>query len=179
MARIALAIYHFLERNRLLMYVLLFVSFAFFVYEGTKMTYEEDITRLLPQPKNEHGENVVFSNLKVKDKIYLVFKPNADSIDHETLAARCDEYMDSLIVRDSANKYIADILYKIDNNMMMGAMDYLSKSLPTYLEDDDYKAIDSLLTPDAVKASMERNAAMVYSPMMGLSELVSRDPLGM
>lgn len=179
MARIALAIYHFLERNRLLMYVLLFVSFAFFVYEGTKMTYEEDITRLLPQPKNEHGENVVFSNLKVKDKIYLVFKPNSDSIDHETLAARCDEYMDSLIVRDSANKYIADILYKIDNNMMMGAMDYLSKSLPTYLEDDDYKAIDSLLTPDAVKASMERNAAMVYSPMMGLSELVSRDPLGM
>jgi predicted RND superfamily exporter protein len=161
------------------MYVLLFVSFAFFFYEGTKMTYEEDITRLLPQPKNEHGENVVFSNLKVKDKIYLVFKPNSDSIDHETLAARCDEYMDSLIVRDSANKYIADILYKIDNNVMMGAMEYLSKSLPIYLEDEDYKAIDSLLTPEAVKASMERNAALVYSPMMGLSDLVARDPLGM
>ncbi|MBR6597267.1 MAG: MMPL family transporter [Paludibacteraceae bacterium] len=143
------------------------------------MTYEEDITRLLPQPKNEHGENVVFSNLKVKDKIYLVFKPNSDSIDHETLAARCDEYMDSLIVRDSANKYIADILYKIDNNVMMGAMEYLSKSLPIYLEDEDYKAIDSLLTPEAVKASMERNAALVYSPMMGLSDLVARDPLGM
>lgn len=179
MASIALAIYRFLERNRLLMYVLLFVSFAFFFYEGTKMTYEEDITRLLPQPKNEHGENVVFSNLKVKDKIYLVFKPNSDSIDHETLAARCDEYMDSLIVRDSANKYIADILYKIDNNVMMGAMEYLSKSLPIYLEDEDYKAIDSLLTPEAVKASMERNAALVYSPMMGLSDLVARDPLGM
>ena len=179
MARIALAIYHFLERNRLLMYVLLFVSFAFFCYEGTKMTYEEDITRLLPQPKNEHGENIVFSNLKVKDKIYLVFKPNSDSIDHETLAARCDEYMDSLIVRDNANKYIADILYKIDNNVMMGAMEYLSKSLPIYLEDEDYKAIDSLLTPEAVKASMERNAALVYSPMMGLSDLVARDPLGM
>lgn len=179
MANIALAIYRFLERNRLLMYVLLFVSFAFFFYEGTKMTYEEDITRLLPQPKNEHGENVVFSNLKVKDKIYLVFKPNSDSIDHETLAARCDEYMDSLIVRDSANKYIADILYKIDNNVMMGAMEYLSKSLPIYLEDEDYKAIDSLLTPEAVKASMERNAALVYSPMMGLSDLVARDPLGM
>lgn len=179
MASIALAIYRFLERNRLLMYVLLFVSFAFFFYEGTKMTYEEDITRLLPQPKNEHGENVVFSNLKVKDKIYLVFKPNSDSIDHETLAARCDEYMDSLIVRDSANKYIADILYKIDNNVMMGAMEYLSKSLPIYLEDEDYKAIDSLLTPETVKASMERNAALVYSPMMGLSDLVARDPLGM
>ena len=179
MASIALAIYRFLERNRLLMYVLLFVSFAFFFYEGTKMTYEEDITRLLPQPKNEHGENIVFSNLKVKDKIYLVFKPNSDSIDHETLAARCDEYMDSLIVRDSANKYIADILYKIDNNVMMGAMEYLSKSLPIYLEDEDYKAIDSLLTPEAVKASMERNAALVYSPMMGLSDLVARDPLGM
>lgn len=179
MASIALAIYRFLERNRLLMYVLLFVSFAFFFYEGTKMTYEEDITRLLPQPKNEHGENVVFSNLKVKDKIYLVFKPNSDSIDHETLASRCDEYMDSLIVRDSANKYIADILYKIDNNVMMGAMEYLSKSLPIYLEDEDYKAIDSLLTPEAVKASMERNAALVYSPMMGLSDLVARDPLGM
>lgn len=179
MARIALAIYRFLERNRLLMYVLLFVSFAFFFYEGTKMTYEEDITRLLPQPKNEHGENVVFSNLKVKDKIYLVFKPNSDTIDHETLAARCDEYMDSLIVRDSANKYIADILYKIDNTVMMGAMEYLSKSLPIYLEDEDYKAIDSLLTPEAVKASMERNAALVYSPMMGLSDLVARDPLGM
>lgn len=179
MARIALAIYRFLERNRLLMYVLLFVSFAFFFYEGTKMTYEEDITRLLPQPKNEHGENVVFSNLKVKDKIYLVFKPNSDTIDHETLAARCDEYMDSLIVRDSANKYIADILYKIDNTVMMGAMEYLSKSLPIYLEDEDYKAIDSLLTPNAVKASMERNAALVYSPVMGLSDLVARDPLGM
>ncbi len=179
MTRIALAIYHFLERNRLLMYVLLFVSFAFFVYEGTKMTYEEDITRLLPQPKNEGGENLVFSNLKVKDKIYLVFKPNADSVDYQMLAERCDEYMDTLITRDSSNKYIADILYKIDNNVMMGAMDYLSKSLPTYLEYDDYVAIDSLLAPEAVKASMERNAAMVYSPMMGLSELVARDPLGM
>ncbi|MEE1062474.1 MAG: MMPL family transporter, partial [Paludibacteraceae bacterium] len=82
-------------------------------------------------------------------------------------------------MRDSANKYIADILYKIDNNVMMGAMEYLSKSLPIYLEDEDYKAIDSLLTPEAVKASMERNAALVYSPMMGLSDLVARDPLGM
>lgn len=179
MARIALAIYHFLERNKLLMYVLLFVSFAAFIYEGTKMTYEEDITRLLPQPKNEGGEDLVFSNLKVKDKIYLVFKPTSDSVDYQTLAERCDEYMDTLTTRDSSNKYIADLLYKIDNTVMMGAMDYLSKSLPTYLEYDDYVAIDSLLAPEAVKASMERNAAMVYSPMMGLSELVARDPLGM
>ena len=57
MARIALAIYHFLERNRLLMYVLLFVSFAFFVYEGTKMTYEEDITRLLKFRDNPSDES--------------------------------------------------------------------------------------------------------------------------
>ncbi len=180
MARIALAIYHFLERNRLLMYVLLFVSFALFIWEGSKMTYEEDITRLLPQPKNENGENLVFSNLKVKDKIYLVFKPNSDSVTYEMLASRCDEYMDTLLVRDSSNKYIADLLYRIDQSVMMGAVDYLTQSLPAYLEDDDYKALETLLEPEAVKASMQRNAETIYSPMgMMFQGLVARDPLGM
>ncbi|MCQ2189623.1 MAG: MMPL family transporter [Paludibacteraceae bacterium] len=144
------------------------------------MTYEEDITRLLPQPKNENGENLVFSNLKVKDKIYLLFQPKADSVGVERMSELCDEYMQSLLDRDSSTHYIADALYKVDQSVMMGAVDYLTQSLPVYLEDEDYESIENLIEPESVRASMQRNQEMVYSPMgMMMMDLVSRDPLGM
>ncbi|MCQ2200217.1 MAG: MMPL family transporter [Paludibacteraceae bacterium] len=180
MARYALAIYHFFQKNKLLMWIVMLLSFAFFLFTGLQMRYEEDITRLLPQTPNENGESLVFSNLKVKDKVYIVFQPKADSVDVDKMSALCDEYMNTLQERDSSNQYIADMLYKVDQSVMMGALEYLMQCLPTYIEDEDYDAIDKLLEPQAVKESLQKDYELLYSPMgMMMVDLISRDPLGM
>lgn len=162
------------------MWFVMLASFAFFMYTGLQMRYEEDITRLLPQTQNENGESLVFSNLKVKDKVYIVFKPQSDSVDVEKMSALCDEYMTLLQEKDSSNQYIADMLYKVDQSVMMGALEYLMQSLPTYIEDDDYENIEKLLEPQAVKESLQKDYEILASPMgMMMVDLVSRDPLGM
>ena len=48
MSKIVLALYHFFEKNRVLMYALMLVSTLVFVYFGLKLEYEENIVKLLP-----------------------------------------------------------------------------------------------------------------------------------
>mgnify|MGYP003320666658 CR=1 FL=1 len=53
-------------------------SFLLFAWLGLKIKYEEDISKLLPSNTIGDTEQLVFDNLKVKDKIFVeVFSKEA------------------------------------------------------------------------------------------------------
>ena len=96
-------LYRFNQKHKALMYVTLLLSAAIFIYFGLKVRYEEDISKLLPSDDSTSDANLAFGSLKVKDKIFIQFR-RADTIDVETLTAACDEFFDTLAVRDSSSR---------------------------------------------------------------------------
>ncbi|MDY6347430.1 MAG: hypothetical protein SPL42_03210, partial [Bacteroidales bacterium] len=63
-------LYRFFKERKYLLYLLLVLSSALFVFYGLKVSFVEDMTALLP--KNKKAESgIVFGNIKVKDKIFI------------------------------------------------------------------------------------------------------------
>ena len=75
MAKFTIAVYNYFKQHKIVFYAVMLLSFAFFAFFGQKMVYEEDITKLLPSDKEgDNSKEMVFANLKVKDKLFVVFK---------------------------------------------------------------------------------------------------------
>lgn len=99
MDRIFIPLYRFLKRNRALMYVLLIASSLVFIYFGTKVTFVEDITKLLPQEGPASKSSLVFDDLKVKDMIIL--QVTAEGKKGAELAQLSDSFVEQLLKADS------------------------------------------------------------------------------
>ena len=87
MDKFFIAIYRFFEKKKALMYGLLILSSVIFVYFGSKVQYEENIAKLLPQTDAANESGLAFGNLRVKDKIFIQLTSATDEpVAPETLA---------------------------------------------------------------------------------------------
>ncbi len=180
MDRIFIPIFRFFERRKWALYLVLALTSLTFVLFGLQVQYEEDISKLLPQTDKATESGLAFSNLRVKDKIFLqiVSKDGVQSPDE--LSAACDTFVESLLVRDTASGYVANILYRIDDDVLFNGMNYALEELPTLVDTACYGRFDALLTQEAIDAQMADNVRMLQSDVDGsVAELVSQDPLAL
>jgi predicted RND superfamily exporter protein len=180
MDKIFIPIYHFFERYKWLMYALLIVSSIVFVWFGLQVNYEEDISKLLPQTEKASESELAFSNLRVKDKIFMQIVAKGGQTDPEHLGNVCDIFIEHLLEKDTATNYIANVLYKIDDDVLVMAMDYALMHVPTFVDTTLYAKIDAQLTQTAIDSQMVKNKAFLIADYDGSkSELVSQDPLAL
>ncbi|MBO6035000.1 MAG: hypothetical protein J6P34_04000, partial [Paludibacteraceae bacterium] len=149
MSRFTLAAYRYLRQHKALLYILMLGSFAIFLALGLQIKYEEDISKLLPSNTIGDSEQLVFDNLKVKDKIFILFtaKDTADAgtVDTDRLAETCDAFCEHLIEEDK-DTTINNILYSLDEELMYAGMEYALGNLPTLLTEKDYASFDTVFT---------------------------------
>ncbi len=181
MDKFFIPLYRFFEKKRALFYVLLIASTLLFVYFGLKVTYEENIAKLLPQTDAATESGLAFENLRVKDKIFIQLIGKGDAaVDTETLAAYSDEFVDSLLTQDTATQYIAHILHRLDDDLMVMGLDYALSHVPSFVDADCYAQFDSLLTPEAIASQMAINKSLVDNDEEGtLSTMVGQDPVAL
>lgn len=180
MDRFFIVIYRFFERKRTWMYGLLIMSSLIFVYFGLKVQYEENIAKLLPQTETATESGLAFGNLRVKDKVFLQFTGKEHVLDPEALAVCCDEFVENLLKRDSAVHSISNILYCIDDDLIMNGLDYALTHVPSFVDASCYARFDSLLTQEAIDEQMKENYSLVMNDEEGnLTEMVSQDPLAL
>ena len=178
MDKFFIAIYRFFEKKKALMYGLLILSSVIFVYFGSKVQYEENIAKLLPQTDAATESGVAFGNLRVKDKIFIQLTSATDeAIAPETLAEYCDELVDNLLEKDSANHYIANVLHRLDDDLVINGLDYALTHVPSFVDESCYAGFDSLLTQEAIDAQMALNYDLVMEDEEGnKTTMVGQDP---
>ena len=178
MDKFFIAIYRFFEKRKALMYGLLILSSVIFVYFGSKVQYEENVAKLLPQTDAATESGLAFGNLRVKDKIFIqLTSATEEKIAPETLAEYSDELMESLLEKDTANHYIANILYRIDDDLLINGLDYALTHVPSFVDESCYEKFDSLLTQEAIDEQMALNYDLVMSDEEGnKTTMVGQDP---
>lgn len=178
MTRLAIALFDFFRKHKTLMYIILFVSFSVFVFLGLKVNYEEDISKLLPSTENGGSERLVFQNLQIKDKIFVVFNKRNDEVEPETLAEVCDAFVEEISQRDSSNLLIDNILSQMDESMMVDAVGYLYENAPTFFDTANYGMLSEMLTPEAIDEQMANNFALMQSAAgSSMMDMVRTDPI--
>ena len=192
--KIFLSIYHFFDRHNILMWILLIASTVVFAVFGFQLTYEEDMSKLLPHAKSTLGsesadnnvvfdsvkEGIVFENLKVKDKIFVQMLSRNGKTSNEDLTAICDEFVDRLMQSDSATGYYANALYRIEDDLLLNLIDYAVQHVPEFVDEQRYATFDSMLTTEAINAKMKENAQILAEDETGnAASIISQDPAGL
>lgn len=144
---------------------------------------EEDLNKLMPSSKNEDGSTkLAFANLKIKDKTFLLFE-GLEGTTPEDIILCCDEFVDSLSAQNEAldsNRVFSDIFYKLDDDLIPTAIDYLSQNIPAYIDASIYSSFDTLLTEEHMLRQMQQNAKDFDTEFGTMfPELIEMDPIGM
>lgn len=172
-------IYRITKRYKWIFLVLLLLAFGFTTFLASKLRFSEDITKILPQSEKISNFNFVFANAKFMDKVILNIrlKDTLLEANPNLLVSFSNQIEDSLSL-----KFIPNLLRSIDkapdDQEMLTIYDEVYKNLPLFLDEKDYKRIDSLITKENIRSSLEANYKSLISPMgLGTKKMIARDPL--
>lgn len=174
-------IYNFFEKRKILLYLSLVGCISIMTYFALQLRFEENIARFFPDTANEANLNEVFNKLRIKDKIVVLFSAKEDSleIDQDELIESATQFYDSLTSK-IGEEYIANIVFRIDDDVKQDVQDFVYANLPIFLTDSDYLRMDSLLEEGKITTIMQKNRSNLLSPAGAvLQEYVMRDPLGL
>ena len=181
MTSLALAIYRFFKKHKIVFYTVLLGSFAAMAFLAKRMYYEEDITKLLPATEENSGVRYVFDRLKVKDKIFIELRvkdstlSKADALD--TLIVASSRLCDSLRAHDKDND-IQDILYQVDPSLLSDAANLILDNAPCFLDSTFYPQLDGMLNMSSMDSLMRENMDLLETDESGMwYDIVRKDPL--
>ena len=178
MHKIFVPIYRYFNRHKPLMYVLMVASAVVFLFFGLKLHYEEDITKLLPESSVE--SQLAFSSIELKDKIYIQVTSADEPLSPEVLSERTEEFVDLLFEKDSTTHFISNVLYKIEPEMGINALDFVLGHIPSFIDTSAYHDFDKALEPEAIEKQMWVNYNQLLEDETGdITQAIAYDPLNL
>ncbi len=181
MTDLFIRLYQYFRNHQLVCWLSMAILFVFFGWFATRIHLEEDIDKLMPSSKNEDGSiKLAFADLKIKDKTFLLFESLKEDVTPEQLSEICDQFVDTLLQRDSMSHTIEDVFYQLPEDLMVDGVDYLSAHFPAYIDTTVYARFDTLLTHEHFVHQMQQNYDDLQSEVGELfPELIQMDPMGM
>ncbi|MEI9944626.1 MAG: 1-acyl-sn-glycerol-3-phosphate acyltransferase [Chitinophagaceae bacterium] len=179
MKQLLIGIYNFFEKRRPAFFVVFIASFLLLGYFATQVKFEEDIARILPKDKKTEKLTEVFQNSKFIDKLVVTvsLKDTPTEAEPDSLVSYAGAFVEKL--QEKLSLYIRKINDKVDDGLAMELFGTISDHLPVYLDDKDYGAIDSLITPGNLEQTLEQNFRTLTSPSgLALKNMISNDPVG-
>ncbi|MES2774225.1 MAG: 1-acyl-sn-glycerol-3-phosphate acyltransferase [Bacteroidota bacterium] len=179
MEQLFIRIYNYFEKHRTVFFVILLASFVMLAYVAMQVKFEEDISKILPKDKKIEKLNEVFQNSKFMDKLVVTvsLKDTTTSAEPDSLVAYAAALVEK--IQEKLPTYIRQVNDKVDDGLAMELFGTINEHLPIYLDEKDYRSIDSLITPGQLRSTLEQNFRTLTSPAgMALKSMISNDPVG-
>lgn len=165
-------IYKYFSQHKKVMWTFLVLSVMLMGLLSSKLHMQLDITSFLPD--SEETE-VVFKNLTLTDRIVVMVSGKDDPYELMDVAEDFKERM----WQSSDSLHIKSLETQIDAETYVKTINFIYENFPLYLQEEDYKSLDSLLKQDVCDAKMRDNYKKMTSLMgVGVQEMILKDPLG-
>lgn len=184
-------IYTYFKSHKWLLLVILLGTFAGAVYYGLQCKLEENIFKLLPKPeKSENVPALAFSNIKLKDKIFVQSRVlPTEQLSHadeaEKLAAAMDLFMEKVWEYDQEPRKngeglgaIENTLSEIDPFTLLEAGTYLMEHGSAYLDFTD-EEMDEWTSAEHIEKQVQQYVELMDTDLgEQLYDIVAYDPCG-
>ena len=150
------------------------------IYFATQLKFEEDISKIIPADEKTDKLNFIFNNSKFLEKLVVRISLRDSSISNpEELMTACDSLVSKIEAKNfKPDTLFKDVNYKIADDIILNIYGILFNNLPLFLEEEDYKHIDSTLTKTAIDVTMQKNYKALMSPSgFAFKENILKDPL--
>lgn len=171
--------YRFFNQRKIMLFVIFFLLISVFAFLATQLKLENDLSSMLPKDRKKKDVSSILTNNKQLDKIIASVSLKDTSLaDPDVLTAFTDDFANLLIERDS-DKLIATVETKQHEERFLNIITAVQHNLPFLLDEKDYLKIDSLIQPEALKATLESNYRTLASPGgVAMKQMIAKDPLG-
>lgn len=176
MSTFLLSTYNFFQQRKLLLWAITALLFALFALATSQIRVEEDINRLLPNGEQTRQITEIFKSSNFADKVIVKFIQQGEG-EPETLMT----YADSLKTLLEANyaKQIQNIRLTVSDETTLDIYNTVHDNLPLYLEESDYAKIDSLITTEQLKQTLQHDYELLTSAQgIIMKRLIADDPVG-
>jgi 1-acyl-sn-glycerol-3-phosphate acyltransferase len=171
-----LATYDFFQGRKALFYALTLALFALLALAASRLKPEEDISRLLPNGKQTQQINDIFRHARFTDKIVMKIMARKD-VAPETLTALADSAESRLLTGYS--DLISEIKTKVSDETTFEIYNTVHNNLPIYLDEADYKTIDTLISPARIPQTLASDYNTITSATgMVMKRIIADDPVG-
>ena len=178
MHKIFVPLYRFFGKHKPLMYIILACTTVLFLCFGLRLHYEEDISKLLPSSSVE--SQLAFTSIALKDKIYLQVTGDDEQLPPEVLCERMDEFIELLYEKDSATHYVSNVLYKLEPETAINALNFVLEHVPSFIDTSAYHDFDEALEPESIETQMWVNYEQMMADETGeLTQAIMYDPLNL
>ncbi|RAJ02601.1 1-acyl-sn-glycerol-3-phosphate acyltransferase [Chitinophaga skermanii] len=180
MGNFFIAIYNFFADRKWLLWLFTVAAFAFVAFFASRVQFEEDITQILPKDKKIEQLQQFLQNTKFADKLVvtLSLKDSTQTAEPDSLTSFAGSF--AAAAEGSLKPYISKLQAQTDDGALLDIMQAIQQHLPVFLEEKDYSTIDSLITTDRLKASLEYDYNMLISPAgVVMKKIIQVDPVGM
>jgi len=178
MERLFISLYRFLKKRRIPFLTFFLLITALLLWFASSINLREDVSDFMPSDQNSERINFVNNNISLSEKI-IISLSNSDTSLNAGEGALFD-YADMLAdsIRSKGREDVKDIFYKIDDRQTFTVASFILQNLPYYLEESDYKHIDSLLRPEKIQQALAADKKVIVSPAgYAVKRMLTYDPL--
>ena len=180
MGNFFVGLYHFFSRNKLVFWLVLLMIIGLSVFCVSRLKMDEQITQKTGKQSNIARIQEVAGNIRLTDNLIIRIFPSDTTLpaDISAMTSFAAELSDSL----RAN-FDSTFIGSISPDPADTGFQYLSgligRNLPVFLDEEDYRTMDSLTTPASIRRIMDNNYRLLTTPAgMVMRDRILSDPLG-
>lgn len=167
--------YFRIKERRIAFFFTLLIGLSSCIYIATRISFDEDITNILPKGEKNDITAKVLQQLNFSDKITVMIKAE-NSEAKNIIAELAQSFLDSLS-QDSL--YYTDIQGKVDAELIDETFSFVYENIPYFLDENDYAKIESQLSKDSIDQKIQSNYNTLISPTgIVARDFILKDPLG-
>src|SRR5690554_2879605 len=152
--------YNKIKPKRGIFFLLILIGLASCIYVATRISFDEDITNILPQGEDQDITAKVMQQLNFSDKITVMIK--AETLEaKEQLAVVAQDFLDTL-KQDSL--FYTDIQGQVNTEQIDETSSFVYDHLPYFLDASDYEKIEQKLQKDSIDQRIQNNYNTLISP---------------
>ncbi|HLV43256.1 MAG TPA: 1-acyl-sn-glycerol-3-phosphate acyltransferase [Brumimicrobium sp.] len=168
-------IHHKIQKRKTAFFFLILIGLSSCIYIASRISFDEDITNILPKGKKNDITAKVLQQLNFSDKITVMIKAKNQESQAE-VANVAQIFLDSL-ERDSL--FYTDIQGKVNADQIDETFSFVHEHLPYFLDKEDYVNIENQLSKDSINKRIKNNYNTLISPTgIVAREFILKDPLG-
>lgn len=175
MHKFFIAVHIWVNRHKVLAISSMLAFLAVAGFFASQISFEEDITRLIPKSERSDETAKVLEQLNFADKITVIISAKK-GVGGEDLVQTAGVFLDSV---ESCKEYIKNIQGRVEDENIQETFDFVYDNLPLFLTNEDYIAIDKKLQTDSIAATVAANYRSLLSPSgMVTKDFIVKDPFG-
>ncbi len=180
MSNIFIRIYNFFQSRRTLLFLVFFFTLVVLGFFASRVKLQENILQMLPSDEKSEQLASFFGDSKFSDRVVIAItqKDTLSSANPEHLIFLADSF--AAILKDRFPEYILSVNHIASDSAATALLEVIDENLPLFLDENDYRSIDSLITDEGIKIQVENNYKILTGPGgIGMKQFILKDPLGL